>query len=1040
MAEVDNGNGSISKIKSVLSEVAKAGYEVSEQAQTVTQDDVVQEAPKTDSVVHGIGSSKDAVAGVSDDSVTESIRIMLSNGLEDYFVASANDKYVSDTSIYRLYVQSQFVDGEITGREYEQQMQDIGNNLYKNGDDAYAWISSFDRENNPWHYEPVATGRTYGSSATDEADVSDVNVDLGASGLDVDTSLTQEQLEMINELNGTGKSELSTEEQTALYARLVSDNYSANRDVTDLCDGDITKLPYDIANTTSGNLVINDGQGVMLDVSEMSIGRKTKMDGPIKPTSIGDTGLTAEEYLKQEYQKKVEEKKAAEKNGDTYDWDESDGVSIDVCGGTLTYNGSNDIMKQYHFESSYLGEFDYAPPSFQLAYKTDTTTVNGEKQEIAVPCLHSNKDAKLTNANTVTNAIAVMTTTPPDGIKVCDYMFDGCENLTSMPVLPDTMVSAHAMFNGCTAMRRACNSAKTGEYGEKWYETGWLGGDVGKGGEMDAMPNTLEDVSYMFCDCVNMEDSFEKMGKNVWDARGMYQGCEDVNDMIDMSNCKYLLTEMAEDMYTGGNTKLQKKVADYISENNGSLSEWTGDGVKNHLWDRIYNGLDVTDPKWTAWQKYVDARELIKAEDPTGGGAVTGLEALTAGLSSYGVQRTADGNAYADDSTWAVLREDYQGTDGGSNNAELLDKGLAFLGTFGLSATMLRVATKNKWIALVGGAAIATVPQLIGTANKISPFLKSVSGLVGEDSVVGKGLSKMADKLGASNSDDKVTDVMSVEELFDNRQTETKKYTEATLLTLTNTETNSKVGAGFYMKQINTMRENGRLLAQDGNLDVIAYTSEEEYATSCNSAVMCTACDGMMQHIDSLAQNGELTDSQKEEIGNAFIVMMQNIKSYSNGAEDEIKTGSDPEKIDRMTAGLGKVMRNTTEPVYSLICQADAKYGILTDEQRSILDTMKPNGTTSFSEYEASYDTTTYTGNIGTPSIDVYVSQLESGVQEAKAAEANASSKSERNELRMKHLEQNYGWMIDLANEHMVKYDMGLSEESEEADAEIEAE
>lgn len=1011
------------------------------------QDDVITNVQETvpvdvSSESQSMSVNVDTAEPVINDAMMESMKIQLSNGLEQYFVAMANGQPVTDNMINRLYLQSQFVDGAITGEQYTKSLSDIGNNLYADADDAAAWIASVSRDNNPWHYEPVKTGRTYGSIEADEANISDVSVDVGMSGLGIDTALSQEQLDLINKLNGTGKKQLSSEEATMLYAQLVSDNYSKNVDVTDKCDGNVTKLPQEVIDGTSGNLVIDDGQGVMLDVSEMSVGRKTKLDGKVKNAEID--GKTAEEYVKEQYEAKLKELEDSDQS--TEDLEEN-GLSIEVCGGTLTYKKAGSIagvsMDDFHFQSDYLGDFHYNPSYFHLAYKTGETTVNGEKQEIAVPILHAENfdydNAKNTGFQTGKEG-AGSPKCPPKGLKVADYMYDGCTKMTRMPPLPDGLVSAHGMFNGCSGMLMAGHDAKEGE--DSGFEVWDLDGNYGRGGTMNSMPKSLEDVSYMFADCEKMEDAFPKMGTNVWDARGMYQGCENIDKVIDMSNCKFLLTEMAADMYTGGNTGLQKKVSEYIEQNNGSISEWTGDGVKNHLNDRIQNGVNVTDQKWTAWQRMVDAQKLIEAEDPTGAGATTGLEALTAGLASYGVQRTADGNCYADDSTWATLREDYKPENQkASDGKEFLDKGLAFAGTFVVSSGILSLTTRSKWVGLLGGAAIATIPQVIGVGNKISPFLKTVSGIVGQDSVVGKGLNGLAEKLDSSSSDDKVSDVLSVEDLFDNRQTETKKYTEATLMTLTNTETNSKVGAGFYMKQIATMQENGRLLAQDGNLDVIAYTSEEEYETSCNSAVMSTACDGMMAHIDELAgENGTLTDAQKQEMGDAFIVMMQNIKSYSNGAMNEIKTNSDPEKMNRMEAGLGKVMRNTTDPLYSMMCQADAKYGILTDEQKKTLDSMSPVGTTTFSEYQDSFDMDTKIGDIGTPAIDVYVSQFQSGVREAEKAEKQAveagQSKSDINKLRMQYLEQNYGWMMDLAEEHTVKYSTDLESDVDTVETE----
>lgn len=970
------------------------------------------------------------------DSVMESIKLQLSDGLESYYIAQANGGFVSSQMISRLYIMSQFVDGEIDGATLNQQMKDVKNNLY-NDMDAQAWIVSFTRENNPYHYEPVVTGKEYGSN-TGVPDASDMTVDVNA--LDINTALTPVQLDMINKLNQQGENSLSEEEKTMIFAQLVSDNYQKNNDVTDLCDGDITKLPVDVFDNATGNLVIDDGQGVMLDVSEMTVGRKTRLDGEFKTTDID--GETAEEHLKKLYQEK---KEAGE--------DVSDGVSIEVCGGTLTYSGQFDV---YHFSSSYMGEFNYRSSIFTLGYQTDTVTTDtetGEQNEIAVPTLHMNDDFKPREKGTSDFFDAALTTNAitdalgggyetliPDGLKVGDYMFQDSSTLTKMPVLPDSLESAHSMFSGCGNMTRACRDAKTGEYGDEWYQTGWLGGDVGSGGTLKAMPANLQDVSYMFADCTKLEDTFDTMGTAVWDARGMYQACPEQEKMIDMSNCKYLLTEMAADIYTGCNSDLQDKIEETMAANGMNVSQWTGSGAMANTSDRIINGVDVASQQSAVWQRMVDAKELIENQDPSGGGAVTGSAALSAGLVGYGVQHTEDGRILVDDSTWSSLRDNYDEpeTVGGS---DFMDRGLAFLGTMGISSAVLSGVTKSKWIGLIGGAAIAAVPQVVGFGNKISPLLRTVGNMIGEDNAFGKGLNSLADKLEGAASTDNVRDVLGVEELFDDRQTDTKKYSEAILQTLTNTEENSKVGAGFYMQQIDTMKENGRLLAQDGNLDVIAYTSEEEFANCCNSAVMSTACDGMMEHVNSLAagnEGGQLTAEQKEAVGNSFVVMMQNINAYSNGAMSEMGNSSDPEVYERQKAGLGKVMRNTTEPVYSLICQVDAKYQVLTEEQKQMLDALCPEGTTTFSEYQESYNPETRVGDIGTPSVDIYVSQLETGVAAAKEAEATETERglteAERAAERMQYLEENYGWLMDLAEEHNVEVDTKVNLEGIEKD------
>lgn len=313
--------------------------------------------------------------------------------------------------------------------------------------------------------------------------------------------------------------------------------------------------------------------------------------------------------------------------------------------------------------------------------------------------------------------------------------------------------------------------------------------------------------------------------------------------------------------------------------------------------------------------------------------------------------------------------------------------------------------------------------------------------MAGEDSKIGQKMTEWADALEGSGDNAETRDVMNVEQLFDNRQDETKKYTEATLNTLTNTDGKSDIGAGFYVQQIETMRENGHKLAQDANLDVIAYTKESEFQNMGESAVMYTACDGFMQHVQGLANenDGKLSDSQKEAVANSMIIMMGNLRAYSDGASEEIRGCNDSEKADRMQNGLGKMMRTTTEPLYNLMHQMDAQYDIFTDEQKQMIDGLVPEGTSTYSEYDTSYDEEAHIGNIGTPEIDEYANELEAGVAQAQKFEETVKGSGlyaeEIRKQRVQNLEDNYGWLMDEADKHKVSYETEAEDASTNLDA-----
>ena len=239
---LDMMSGSVTQMSSTVQSSAEASADVTDayakqETEPSTEEAVIPETVRM-SEEFGTMGTEDVQAGSEmpvqessvnpneNDSVMELIKLQLSDGLESYYIAQANGGFVSSQMISRLYIMSQFVDGEIDGATLNQQMEDVKNNLYHDMD-AQAWIVSFTRENNPYHYEPVVTGKEYGSNMG-VPDASGMAVDVNA--LDINTALTPVQLDMINKLNQQGENSLSEEEKTMIFAQLVSDNYQKNNE------------------------------------------------------------------------------------------------------------------------------------------------------------------------------------------------------------------------------------------------------------------------------------------------------------------------------------------------------------------------------------------------------------------------------------------------------------------------------------------------------------------------------------------------------------------------------------------------------------------------------------------------------------------------------------------------------------------------------------------------------------------------------------------------------------------------------------------
>ena len=774
------------------------------------------------------------------------------------------------------------------------------------------------------------------------------------------------------------------------YAALVSDNYSKEVNLTDTYS-----------------------DGVTVDVSEMTVLEKTKLDGEFVACD------------------------------DNFEKGAKAGDTKEVCGGTLTYKGKEkgffgfsrvntgdsvnifgieidnpmlilpgmDKGQIVHYEGV-LGSFDYNTRDFELSYYR--TVQNGN--EINVPVLRYRGDD---GYRSVTDGTEHGVTdgkyiTIPEGLEIADYMFAG----TSIETMPDisacsTLKSAHCMFKDCKNMTYACESALDADGNLKY-------------------PSNLEDISWIFAGS-GMTQFFGEIGEKAMDARCAARDCDslgyvpvgDAKDqgtfrfvMPNLTKARYLVDTYCDDMFDNSNTEVEKVVSSYVQsnpENPGHISEWTDEkGAHNNIFDKVNDGSYDAE-RIQKIMNEASKREVLKLIDPLGKG-MTGVASDTNDFMSSAVQLT-DGGALQDSSTWAMLRQtDKTFTSEQENQmGAIIDHAAAFLGTYGV----LNLVTRNKWIGLIGAA----VPQLTGVACKVTPILDTVSAWLGEDNKVGGFLSKMSGLLKKQElSYHTDATAIDVETVFAEQQDASVRFARNQVGSLLQRnsemlydESGYVLGAEYDASAV--MYANGQNLASDGNLITIALTPEATLSNSLNTTLMATACDGIAANFMSdVEKNGGIaSDSIKQEYSGYFMTLLSNISSYSDGALEKLDDKYVTNMTDKEKAlcGLGKVMRNTAEPLYSVMHELDSAYGIFDDTDRKFLDDCSVYGMPGFTGY-------TPDASLVPSDSDRYVSELEADKDILKNALDKAVSSEEIHDAYNAYYKSSYGYLMDEAKGHNV--------------------
>ena len=599
---------------------------------------------------------------------------------------------------------------------------------------------------------------------------------------------------------------------------------------------------------------------------------------------------------------------------------DKDSVKSEALGGTISRTktsyaegatGNYIAYNMLHYKGA-LGEFDYDPTQFELATISvgDLSDENGITAQM--PILHYiGSQTKGGNINI------------PEGLKSADYMFSGNTKLETVPVLPNSLESAHCAFLNCTGLKRACRDAKEGET----FFTNKM-----KDGTKWSMPANLKDTSGMFYGCTALEESFTEANDSLEDARWMYGNTPNMKNYTDCTSAARLRKEFQENMYTGSN---KENVIDKIgksSEKNISVVANSGD-TKSGI---MVSELGVSAKEIKDLDSRVEKRETKKVE---AGVVESDMSKYTAGQASTAKVKDSKGNTQSTvDSTEQSEKKESSnpfasmlgglGFGNGTSGAGMMDR----LFTTFLEYKLISKLTNSKLLGL--GASIGL--QYAGVLPKsMAPILETVGKVVGKDTDLGKSLIGFSDQLKQVTGSDKTS----------------SKTGEKDDVTTDITSSAKSLSSAKNTDITTAMKNNGVNIAKQGTLLNIAETPESELQVS--KGISEESVKALETTMNEKAVNGFLDEETKTLMADSYMRMMSGLNSYDTGAKETIATEyvDNTEKQEKATRGLGKTLRTVTAPIYDSLKQMDEKYHFLSDEQKETLNNYQLTGVTNYNDY-----------------------------------------------------------------------------------------
>lgn len=720
---------------------------------------------------------------------------------------------------------------------------------------------------------------------------------------------------------------------------------------SDVMDDGAEKEPVDERERDGGKIIDPNMTDEQLMEREQALGTKTSQDG--------------------EFHEKDEK-------GKRYDAPSKDGKVNDAIGGSVTKNG-----RLYHYEGS-LGTFDYDPSEWAVGVK-DVTYENGASGMIPVLRYLKRDNVKL--GTKVKSALFVgIKDNPelsgldgnhikiPDGVKSLDYTFEGIKELETVPVIPDSVESAHGAFKDCTNLTRFCSNAKenVSEGSVDLWETvksGGIGGIVGAAGgtvawgvaslateglTLTALPAFITGGSMLGATVTGgkkvVETKAETNGKggqaacpkNLKDMSNMFENCKALTETYASSDsvlnefeCYMGCEQLGEDSYANkhgaasfmdvseSNMPKEGSYRAYEGANIEAIAQGEGKSYSKY-WDEDTKTLQNPNASAEEKQMVEDLEKVIAKEHADLNIAETTLSKDSDGLAHNGRVMTKEGMK----DTQNIQDKNYHSPQEllTNNFGSFLDRALVSLGEY----KIIKMLTGSRMVGAVATFGLQTIGLL---PKSLKPVVDGVANMLGKDSAVGKVLTGFSGMLGDGGSD---------------KNKDSKAYVTSGNGTGVTEQT---AGADVQSSGINPnqlwdqMSAAGENVAKSG--DLLDKASVQDVTKDADlvqmEAMMVTTAGGFADRLESSKDaEGKVSDTVKQQTATDLMTLLEGMDRYQASASKTIASeyAGDSLKQDQAASGLSKVLSVSCDPVLSTAKELDEKHGIFTEEQRERIDAL----------------------------------------------------------------------------------------------------
>lgn len=573
----------------------------------------------------------------------------------------------------------------------------------------------------------------------------------------------------------------------------------------------------------------------------------------------------------------------------------------------------------YHCKSKYLGDFDYDPTDWAIAYKeipgTEAENADGSLTKLPVfkyvgnvksDAGHAAGFEEGVNLNPFANggmsgANRTEQVTIPDGVKVLDYTFEGNKELQLVPGFPKSVRSAHCCFRNCTKLH--------GESHEFKKEEGFLSNG---GGSWD-LHKDFQDASGMFAGCKELGDiSIGKLPKGLLTIDGMFMGCSQLNDeQLSWLEKHALIGKKSED-------------ADYSQSPH--LLEPFNNPVDTKTSDAFKKSAEREGAELKEFQGDIDWNKESKKE-------VEKHKDAVAGSVSEKRRSVLDSKVTVPGLDTISKRELNRGS-GIQSMAITAGTGLGIYAVTGLftDSKLLRLGLA------VGGAFLLHKSGVL--PESFEPILQKAKGIMPES------MQPMMDDLISKSHIDTKKDMAAV---YDDQM---NRYTP---IALDKSLESLDVAGGVTNESLKeSLKVNGRAVAENGVFLNVGQDGDTS-AKPVGSMVKETLDKTDKAWAVRLSEEGANKEEIHQDMRDYYMGLMGGLEGYNEGANEGIKKAylTDPKSMASAKEGLASVNREYSQAVMDSMLAQNEKENFLTQDDFKKLDGLKIDGVGKLSEYKS---------------------------------------------------------------------------------------